>query len=150
MKNLLVLITLLFCSLANACDSHKEIKIKDSWVRPTMGGSHMTAAYMDIKNNCKEADVLYKVTSEQAGKIELHKVVTDDKGVSQMVQIDKIVIPAKQEVKLSPKGLHIMLFDVKSNLVAGEEVKMTLYFEKIGAIKITVPVKNVNAVDAKQ
>ena len=108
MKNLLVLITLLFCSLANACDSHKQIKIKDSWVRATMGGSHMTAAYMNIKNDSDDADVLYKVTSKQAGKIELHKIV-DEKGVSQMVQIDKIVIPAKQEVKLSPKGLHAVI-----------------------------------------
>ena len=77
MKNLLVLITLLFCSLANACDSHKEIKIKDSWVRATMGGSHMTAAYMNIKNDSDDADVLYKVTSKQAGKIELHKIVDE-------------------------------------------------------------------------
>ena len=148
MKNLLVLINLLFCSLANACDSHKEIKIKDSWVRATMGGSHMTAAYMNIKNDSDDADVLYKVTSKQAGKIELHKIV-DEKGVSQMVQIDKIVIPAKQEVKLSPKGLHIMLFDLKGKLVDGEKIKMTLYFEKAGAIKLNVLVKDVNAVDAE-
>ena len=133
MKKLLVLITLLFCSVANACDGDKEIKIKDSWVRATMGGSHMTAAYMNIKNDSDEADILYKVTSKQAGKIELHKVVTDDKGVSQMVHIDKIAIPAGQEVKLAPKGLHIMLMD----------------FEKAGAIKLKVPVKDVKAADAK-
>ncbi len=149
MKKLLILIGLLFCSVANACDGDKEIKIKDSWVRASMGSSHMTAAYMNITNKSDEADVLYKVTSKQAGKIELHKIVTDDKGVSQMVQIDKIAIPAGQEVKLAPKGLHIMLFDLKGDLVDGEKIKLTLYFEKAGAIKLKVPVKDVNAADAK-
>lgn len=150
MKKILVLIGLLFCSISNACDSDKEIEIKDSWVRANMGRSHMTAAYMNIKNKSDEADVLYKVTSKSADKLELHKVVTDDKGVSQMVHIDKIAIPAGQEVKLAPKGLHIMLVGLKNELVVGENIKMTLYFEKVGAIKLELPVKDLNTADAKE
>lgn len=119
-----------------------KISIVDQWARSTTEGKDVSAAYMNIENTGSEADVLYKVSSEIVGRTELHKVVTNDSGVSQMVEINKIVIPAKQTVRLAPKGLHIMLFDIRKPLKDGETITLSLFFEKSGKMEITLPVKS--------
>lgn len=53
-----------------------------------------------------------------------------------MRRIDAIAIGAGQTVKLQPGGLHIMLMDLKSALVDGETLKLSLKFEKAGIIEV--------------
>jgi periplasmic copper chaperone A len=139
-KILVTLIALISISANVYAEQKTAITITDSWVRPTMGSKRTSAAYMNIINPTEKADILYKVTSPQAKKIELHKIVSDDKGVDHMIYIDKIVIPAGQKVELAPKGLHIMLFQLKQTLAVGDNIELTLYFEQTGEMKITVPV----------
>ncbi len=145
-KNFLLSAILLVITFTEACAEQKPwIVITDSWVRPTMGSKRSTAAYMNITNSSEKADFLYKVTSAQAAKTELHKIVSDDKGVDHMVHIDKLVIPAQQTVKLTTKGLHIMLFQLERVLFVGDKIELTLYFEKAGQIKLIVPVTKLKA-----
>lgn len=139
LRKICLLAVILISGIASA-HSEQTIRIDDAWVRPTAGSKSTSAAYMNIVNLSGEADVMYKVTSAMVGKTELHKVVTDDQGVHQMVMIDKIVIPAEQTVKLAPKGLHIMLFKIKHPLNDGDKIELTIHFENAGAITLQVPV----------
>lgn len=146
-KKLILTTALLLSSICFSAEPN--ITVKNAWVRATAGNKRVTAAYMDIQNISNESDVLYKVTSAQAGKTELHKVVVDNDNVMQMVQIDKIVIPAQETVHLAPKGLHIMLFKLEKLLKVGNEIELTLFFEKAGEIKLKLPAKSMASVHEK-
>ena len=64
-----------------------------------------------------------------ANNVELHKSFVDEKGISRMVAIDKIVVPAKTTIDLAPGGIHIMLFDLKKNLNVGDKFNIEIKFE---------------------
>ena len=50
-----------------------------------------------------------------------------------MRAVPRIELPAGQPVKLAPGGLHIMMFDLKQTLKAGERVPLTLSVQPTGA-----------------
>jgi copper(I)-binding protein len=54
---------------------------------------------------------------------------------------ENIEIPANGEVEFKPGGLHIMLVELKQPLAVGDEVQLTLRFEKAGEIQLIVKVK---------
>lgn len=61
-------------------------------------------------------------------------------GEMEMVEVGRIDLPAGETVALEPGGYHIMLLDVEEPLEAGDEIEVTLEFEKAGSTTITVPV----------
>jgi copper(I)-binding protein len=116
-----------------------DIVINNIWARPTMGEVYNTAVYMDIKNNSSAHDILTKATTDVTDKVEIHKTVHEN-GVSKMLSVDKLSIPANAEINLVPGGIHIMLFKVKYPLKPGNKINLTLEFEKSGTLTIEVPV----------
>jgi hypothetical protein len=66
--------------------------------------------------------------------------MSDGSGAMQMHQVDQIDLPAGKTTKLKPGGYHIMLFDLASQLKAGQTFRLTLQFEvgKNKTVKVTV------------
>ena len=58
-----------------------------------------------------------------------------------MRAIDKLALPAGRSVALTPGGHHMMLFDLKAPLNAGDVVPLTLTFEDATGKRSTVEVK---------
>ena len=54
---------------------------------------------------------------------------------------DGIPIPAGQTVTLQPGGLHIMFMQVEKPFEEGRNVRVTLTFEKAGAVELDLPVQ---------
>jgi copper(I)-binding protein len=132
-------IMLLAISFLNpAFANEKDIMITDGWTRASV--TKTSAAYMQIKNLQNKDIVLVSVSSDIASLVELHKTVIEN-NISQMVPIDRLVIPAHQNVILAPKGLHIMLIGLKKTLSDGEIVPITLHFENAPSITINTVVK---------
>ena len=125
LKFVSTLFAILFTVFAHATE---KIAITDAWVRDGNAGGN-TAVYMNISNLSDKDIVLDKITSSEniASTIELHKTVTEN-GISQMVHIDKLILPAKQQVVLAPKGLHIMLMGLKHKLTKDMPVTLVLHF----------------------
>lgn len=128
--------TVFFLNPAFAVES--DIAVTDAWTRASNGKT--SASYMQIKNNQDKDVVLVSVTSDVASIVELHKTVTEN-NISQMVHIDRLVIPAHNEVILKPKGLHIMLIDLKKKLEKGDAVQLTLNFENTKSVVANTIVK---------
>jgi copper(I)-binding protein len=55
--------------------------------------------------------------------------------------VEKVEIPADSTVKLEPGGLHVMLLDLKKDLVVGDTVEVTLTFSAAGEKTLTAEVK---------
>lgn len=62
-------------------------------------------------------------------------------GEMTMQEVDQIDLPAGEVVSLAPGGYHVMLLDLVTGLAEGDEIEVTLTFEKAGEITVTAPVR---------
>ena len=152
-KKLLLLISIIsFSSLIYAVDTttnelppakplSNDLEFVKPWARPSMSTNNNSAAYFTIKNNSDKEYILIGVSAaDTANNVELHQSFVDEKGVSRMTNIDKMVIPSHAEVALKPGGNHIMLFDLKHSLKTGDKFKLELKFDKADPKTIDVEV----------
>ncbi len=114
------------------------VSIHDARVLPSPRGGRMGAGYMTVA--APRGDAIIGV--EAAFGIELHESLEDDAGVVRMTRRDRIEIPAGTEVVFEPGGLHVMLIGVDPPMKVGDEVSITLTFEKAGEVEILFPVED--------
>jgi copper(I)-binding protein len=126
-------------ALAQAAD---PVTISHAWVRATAPGQDVGAAYMQLTSASNLT--LTKAESPAAESVEIHSM-TMKEGIMEMRMLDKLTLPAGKPVKLEPGGFHLMLFDLRQPLKAGEKVPFTLHFKdaagKSTVMKIEAPVK---------
>jgi len=118
----------------------QHILISNLWARPTAEKMGNSAIYLEIKNQGKKGDALIKAETDIATNVEIHKTV-DNNGISSMVQLSKVSIPANTTVQFTPGGLHIMILGVTSQLKDGDSFPLMLTFEHAGKIDVEVVVK---------
>jgi copper(I)-binding protein len=87
---------------------------------------------------------LTSVESSVSDSIEIHSM-TMDNGVMKMRMLDELALKAGKPTELAPGGYHLMLFDLKKALKAGEEVSFTLHFKdaqgKETVLNLNSPIK---------
>jgi copper(I)-binding protein len=97
------------------------------------------AAYFKMENQNQEPITLVSITEADQSKlpkeltalrgtIELHTIITDDKGVSQMKQISQAVIPASGSFEFKKGADHVMIMGLKTTPKAGDKVALVLNF----------------------
>lgn len=106
---------------------------------PTAGAG---AAYVSLMNHASEADRLLSVSTPAARVAEIHMTEVTD-GVMRMKAVDALEIPAMGTLQMKPSGYHIMLMGLTAPLTKGEEIEITLTFEKAGQVMVKVPVGGV-------
>lgn len=122
-----------------------KIEILNAWARASLSPNNNSAAYLSIKNSSDDQYILIGAGAMMiANNVELHQSYVDEKGISKMTAIDKIVIPANSEITLKPAGMHIMLLDLKRTLRAGDKFKLDLRFQGVGTKTVDVEVKASN------
>ena len=118
------------------------IEVDNAWVRATVKGQRATGAFMTL--TAKEAGRLVGVSSPVAGVSQVHEM-TMDAGVMKMGEVKEgLELPAGKPVALKSGGYHLMLMDLKSTLVTGTTVPLTLVFKNAkgveSKVELTVPV----------
>lgn len=104
------------------------IAVHEPWVREAPPTADMLAAYMHLKNDTDQEVVLIGASSSEFGKVEIHNSIVEN-GVAKMIPQAQLVIAPKQDVILSPGGLHLMLINPKQPLKSGDKVNLTLNFK---------------------
>lgn len=122
----------------------KGVTVAHPWARATPGGATVAAAYMEIKTANGVTDKLISAQSPVAGRVEVHTHIMDG-DVMKMRKVDAVDLSSGESKVLKPGGDHIMLFDLKQPLKEGDLVKLTLMFEKAGAIEVEGSVEPVGA-----
>ncbi len=104
-KTLLVLVLIL-----GACNSEKQAPLvaTDIVITATMPGGKMSAGYLSLHNNTRDAIRISHVTSPQFDAVEIHESSIDD-GIAKMRRVPELLIPAGSTVSLQRGGLHLML-----------------------------------------
>lgn len=118
------------------------LEISDVWARKSMSPNNNSAAYMKISNPTNmQITIIGASATSIANNVELHKSFVDEKGVSRMTSIDNIVVPQQSAIELEPGGIHIMLFDLKRSLLAGDTFLLTIKIEGMDPVKVKSSVK---------
>jgi len=117
-----------------------ELVVRDAWAAPTPSGVDVSAGYMTIANDTAATDRLLSATSPRAERLEVHDMVMDG-AVMQMRPVAQLEIPASQEVRLAPGGMHLMFYGVQQAFAEGEEIPVQLVFETAGTVDVTLPVR---------
>ena len=139
-KYIISLLVLAF--LLSACEVNNRVAVIDSWARASVPGQSVGAAYMTFIS----ADDSNFVRAETpiASSVEIHSM-TMDNGVMKMRMLPELQLKAGKEEKLAPGGFHLMLFDLKKQLKAGEQLELKLTFRdasgKITQQALTLPIK---------
>lgn len=133
---------------ASAVLAADEPAVSDAWARATPPGTTVGAVYMTIAGG-DGGDRLLGAATDRAGAVELHTVV-DDGGMARMRPIEFLDLPAGERVQLAPQGTHLMLIDLRSPLVAGDEFALTLRFATAGEREVNVAVREATAEDGHQ
>lgn len=113
-----------------------SLSIERPWTRATPRSAPVAGGYLKITNSGAVSDRLTGGSFAHAGKVEVHEM-SHEGGMMRMRQLPRgLEIAPGQSVELRPGGYHLMFMDLKQGIVAGQNVKGSLVFEKAGQIEI--------------
>lgn len=133
----------LMTGLLTSTAAWAEIMVKDAYVRSSTPNSKTGAAFMMLMNHSDADDRLISASSDISKRVELHTHIEDENGVMKMTELeDGMTIPAGGMHHLKRGGDHVMFMGLNESLVQGEDITVTLTFEKAGDVEVTIPVDN--------
>lgn len=128
-----------FALIAGAA-SAATIEVKGAWIRATPPGAPTAAGYARITNHGIVSDRLIGGHTAAATSVEVHSMTTTGGVMRMRSMTGGLAIGASATVSLGPNGSHLMLVGLKAPLTAGQHVKVTLSFQRAGAVVVDFPV----------
>ncbi|MHB0967589.1 MAG: copper chaperone PCu(A)C [Bellilinea sp.] len=144
---LMIIAMLLLLTLTACTPPEVGITVEDAWVRTSVVDSPMgdiiplndTVAYLRIRNNSSKTDILTGAESPAARVVEIYKT-TMFNDVESTQSVTALEIPAGGEVSLDSGSYYLMLIDLQQALTNGNEVEITLIFERAGRVTVKAEV----------
>ena len=115
-----------FAQTVTIAPTSSPVTVTNAWVKTTVPGGKVSAAYMDIKSTAPVK--LLKAETSIAGNVEIHNMSMHD-GVMEMKAVDAIDVPANKTVSLKPGSYHVMLMMLAASISKGDSVPIKLTFE---------------------
>lgn len=109
--------------LAGTARSDELLQVSDAWVTPSRPGQTVVGGYMRLRSAQDAA--LVQIDTDAAAKTEMHQMSMEN-DIMRMRRLDRLELPAGRTVDLAPGARHLMLFDVRRPLKAGDRVALTL------------------------
>lgn len=143
------LLTLLLLPSSGLSQDYRigSLAVDQAWARESPPTVTNGAAFMTITNRGTSTDRLMSADAEVSERVELHTHLMDQ-GVMRMRQVDSIELKPGEVTELKPGGLHVMFIGLKAPFKAGQQVPVTLRFERGGNLEIEVPVKTMDEAGA--
>ncbi len=114
-----------------------SISVTHPWARATLPHQDEGVAYLTITSAA--GDTLTGIETPDADMAMLHATLVQN-GVSEMRDVNSVILVPGKPVLFSPNGMHVMLMGMKHPLVAGQTLHLTLSFQKAGQVRIDAPV----------
>lgn len=119
------------------------VHAKGAWIR-WLPANLPAGGYVQLSNTGDKPAVLIGAESPDYGNTMLHQTVSKG-GVSEMIHVDKITIPAHGHMAFAPGSYHIMLMQPKKEIKPGDMVPITLQFEGGKALTVNFEVRKPSA-----
>ena len=120
-----------------------DIAIEAPWTRAA-GANGTGAGFMTLRNTGTAPDRLLSAATPAARTVELHTHIRDG-DVMRMRPVADIPVPPGQTIRLQPGGLHVMLIGLTRPLERGQQVPLTLRFERGGEVTVMLDVQAAGA-----
>lgn len=120
-----------------------DVTVADPWARASILASRPAAAYLSLSSDT--GDRLLSTSTPVAAQVMIHAAETDASGVSRMVHLETLDLPAGKTVTLSPGNMHLMLMGLAIKLEEGASFPLTLTFELTGDVTVEVRVLGIAA-----
>lgn len=137
-KAFMLILTLAF--VIGACNAAEDIEVHQAWVRPTAQGEN-AAVYFTIHNHTADADELVGASSPVADVIEIHESKLEN-DIMQMSKVASLPLGPDQEVIFKPGSYHLMMINIKQELVLGQHIGLILHFKTHEDIVVEVHIEN--------
>lgn len=121
-------------------DLQPNLQIEQAWIAEAPPVSRVMVAYMTFINDSDSAITITHAESDLYSSIEFHETVHEG-GMAKMIRHDYLTIPANGKLELKRGGPHLMLFNPRQRLHAGDVVTIKLTSGDNTVSTISVPVK---------
>jgi protein SCO1/2 len=121
-----------------------DIQVFDGYA-PAPAGDSPAAVYVRFVNRGTAPDTLLALASEAAAAGSIHAMLVEG-GVTRMVPMDRVEIPAGASVQFEPGGRHGMLEGLNRLLIVGSRVQVEFSFARGGPVRVPVKVVSFTAV----
>ena len=128
--------------LLASCASDHPMKVENTWVRKVLPSQSVTAGYFTVTNTGSADDRLLSVSAAGFKTVELHEMAIDDRSVMRMRRTGPLVIAAGETLTLKRGGYHLMLIEPQYAIAVGNDIPLTLTFERAGELAIPARVRN--------
>jgi copper(I)-binding protein len=120
---------------ASLVAQNNAVKASNAWVRVPAEGQTNTIAVAAVENPGMYAIYILTATSDAAGKVEFRDASKND------AVVEEVPIENHDTTYMDPKGLHMLLSDLKRPLKEGDTVNITLKTDQGDAIAVSAVVK---------
>ena len=110
-----------------------DLNVSDAWIRVLPGGAP-AGGYFFLHNGARQPIVLVSARSAAFGHVMMHKSV-EEGGLSRMLPVERVEVPAGGKVTFAPGAFHLMLMQPNRKVAVGDRIKITLEFA--GGQKLT-------------
>lgn len=133
---------------ASAAPAADALRVEDPWVKAVDAADGMTAAFGVLHNDSAVDVRLVSASSSVAGLGELHEMAEADGGATVMRQkAGGIVVPAGGEHALVPGGDHVMLMDLRADVLPGQDVTVVLTADDGSTLEVVAPARSFAGAD---
>lgn len=112
-----------------------EMAAADAWVKLPAPGDTTALAFAAVENSGMYAAYLVSATSDVAGKIEFRDASKGPEAVAE------VTVPANGTAYLNPKGIHMVLSDLKRPLKEGDKISIVLTTELDIRVEVSAVVR---------
>jgi copper(I)-binding protein len=104
--------------------STAALALTDPWVKAQP--QNMTGFFGVLKNNTDKDVTIVSGTSSVSEMVEMHEMAMVDGTMKMRKKDGGFVVPAHGSLELKPGSFHVMLMGLKTPIVAGQSVNLTL------------------------
>lgn len=144
--------TILLCGIAVVSQSAvgkgpAAVQPSAAWATPAGRGQIVAAAYVSLRNRGRTPQTLVGASSSVAADVQMHSSEVKG-GIARMRRVERLTVPARGELKLTPGGPHLMLMGLNRPLKAGDTITVRLRFEGGAVLDVAAPVADTSAKSA--
>lgn len=118
-----------------------KVEVRDAWIPQAPPVAGVMAAYFRIENHTNKPVTVVAASSPVFRNVMMHRTV-EKNGMSEMIHLDSLEVPANSSVTFHQGGLHLMLMQPKHALKIGDKVAITLVTAHKHKIHFTAVVKS--------
>jgi copper(I)-binding protein len=124
---------------AGIAAQQKTVSASQAWVKVPAADQTLTEGFVVVDNPTMYDVYLIAAVTEAAGKVEFRDVSKPGSASAQVVK--EVPVPAYGSLTMDPKGLHMVLSDMKRPLKDGDTIALTLTTHEGTAMEVSAVVK---------